>query len=90
MNEDTTQNQTPTEDAADMRKILDTPMPRDEAERSLADIEVQLAQLEVQRLRAVSVVNEIDHQISLARFEQRVIYRRAMNVVDEKPTDEAK
>lgn len=78
---------TPEEREEAFRKELETPIDRDEAEKAFADIDVQLARLSVQRVRAVAqmdrakqVLNQIDEQIGLAQLERQVVYRRALNV----------
>lgn len=75
------------------RKELETPIDRGEAEKAFADIDVQLARLSVQRVRAVTqmdrakqALNHIDEQIGLAQLERQIIYRRALNVPAETET----
>lgn len=78
------------EEAEKFRKELETPLDKDEAEKALANIEVQLAQLAVQRIRVVSqmdqakqMLNQIDEQMGLAQVERQIIYRRTLNPVGE-------
>ena len=78
------------EAAEAFRKELETPIPKDEADKAFADIEVRLAQLGVQRVRAVGnltqaqqVVNQIDEQIGIAQLERQIVYRRSLNVKDD-------
>lgn len=76
--------------AEEFRKELETPIDKDEAEKAFAEIDLRLAQLSVQRIRAVGqatqaqqLVNQIDEQIGIAQIERQVIYRRVLNVKDE-------
>lgn len=80
--------------AEEFRKELETPIGKDEAEKAFAEIDLRLAQLSVQRIRAVGqatqaqqLVNQIDEQIGIAQIERQVIYRRALNVKDETVAD---
>lgn len=80
--------------AEEFRKELETPIGKEEAEKAFAEIDLRLAQLSVQRIRAVGqatqaqqLVNQIDEQIGIAQIERQVIYRRVLNVNDETPHD---
>lgn len=64
-------------------EMLNSPITKDEAEKSLADNDVQLAQLRVLRVRKLSELNQIEHQIEMANFERSVIFRRSLNVTGE-------
>lgn len=82
--------------AEEFRKELETPISKEEVEKAFAEIDLRLAQLSVQRIRAVGqatqaqqLVNQIDEQIGIAQVERQVIYRRALNVVEPTPTGTA-
>lgn len=66
--------------AQSLREALDTPITHDEAQRLLADIDVQQAQLSVLRLRLLDQLNQVDLQLAQASFDRSVIIRRALNV----------
>ena len=75
--------------AEEFRKELETPIGKEEAEKAFAEIDLRLAQLSVQRIRAVGqatqaqqLVNQIDEQIGIAQIERQVIYRRVLNVAE--------
>ena len=77
----------------EFRKELETPIGKEEAEKAFAENDLRLAQLSVQRIRAVGqatqaqqLVNQIDEQIGIAQIERQVIYRRVLNV-EESPSD---
>lgn len=65
---------------AEFRKLIETPLPKEDAQKAAADNDIQLAQLRVLRLRKVEELNQIDHQIELANLDRSVIIRRSMNV----------
>lgn len=73
-----------------LREILDTPIGQDEAQKALAEIGVQVAQLTALRLRKTMEVNNIDQQLAAAEFEKSVIYRRCMNPAKDGAGAEAK
>ena len=62
-----------------LREILDTPIGQEEAQKALAEIGVQVAQLTALRLRKAMEINNIDQQLAAAEFEKSVVYRRCMN-----------
>lgn len=73
------------------RKEIESPISKEDAEKALADIEIQLAQLAVQRIRVVAqmdqakqMLNSIDGQIGMAQLERQVIYRRTLNKEEER------
>ncbi len=79
----------------EFRKELETPIDKEEAEKAFAEIDLRIAQLSVQRIRAAGqvsqaqqLVNRIDEQIGIAQIERQVIYRRALNIAEETPADE--
>lgn len=64
---------------AEFKKLIETPIPKEEAKKALADNDIQLAQLRVIRLRKIDELNQIDHQIEMANLDRSVIVRRSMN-----------
>lgn len=68
-------------DAA-FKKMIETPLSKEEADRMLADNEIQLAQLRVIRLRKVGELNQIEHQLELATLDRSIIIRRTLNSAD--------
>lgn len=63
-----------------LREVLDTPLTQDEAQRLLADIDVQQAQLSVVRLRLLDQLNQVDLQLAQSSFDRSIIIRRTLNV----------
>lgn len=61
------------------KKIIETPLSREEAEKAVADNDIRLAQLRVIRLKKVAELNEVDHAIEMATLDRSVIVRRALN-----------
>lgn len=72
----------------EFKKLIETPISRDEAEKALADNDIQLAQLRVIRLRKIDELNQIDHQIEMAKLDRSVVVRRSMNSEAPKPAME--
>lgn len=66
------------EQAKAFEKLLATPMTREEADKALAQINMQVAQLGVMRIRALAGLNEIDMQLASAEYEKSIIYRRVL------------
>lgn len=64
---------------AEFKKLIETPISKEDAKKALADNDIQLAQLRVIRLRKIDELNQIDHQIELANLDHSVIVRRSMN-----------
>jgi hypothetical protein len=71
---------------AEFRKLIETPLPKEDAQKAVADNDIQLAQLRVLRLRKVEELNQIDHQIELANLDRSVIIRRSMNMAGPQTT----
>ena len=61
------------------KKIIETPLSKEEAEKAVADNDIRLAQLRVIRLNKVAELNEVDHAIEMATLDRSVIVRRALN-----------
>jgi hypothetical protein len=61
------------------KKIIETPLSKEEAEKAVADNDIRLAQLRVIRLKKVAELNEVDHAIEMATLDRSVIVRRALN-----------
>ena len=61
------------------KKIIETPLSKEEAEKAVADNDIRLAQLRVIRLKKVAELNEVDHAIEMATLDHSVIVRRALN-----------
>lgn len=61
------------------KKIIETPLSKEEAEKAIADNDIRLAQLRVIRLKKVAELNEVDHAIEMATLDRSVIVRRALN-----------
>lgn len=73
---------------AEFKKLIETPISKGDAEKALADNDIQLAQLRVIRLRKIDELNQIDHQIEMAKLDRSVIVRRSMNSETPKPAME--
>lgn len=71
---------------AEFKKLIETPISKEEAEKALADNDIQLAQLRVIRLRKIDELNQIDHQIEMAKLDRSIVVRRSMNSEAPKPT----
>ena len=61
------------------KKLIETPLSKEEAEKAVADNDIRLAQLRVIRLKKVAELNEVDHAIEMATLDRSVIVRRALN-----------
>lgn len=61
-----------------MRKMLDTPLTKEEGDKALAEIAVQVNQLRMMR-------SNIDQQLAAADFDRAVVIRRMLN--PSAPTD---
>lgn len=61
------------------KKLIETPLSKEEAEKAIADNDIRLAQLRVIRLKKVAELNEVDHAIEMATLDRSVIARRALN-----------
>lgn len=70
---------TPEEQQKKFEEYINTPISKEDAEKAMANIDIQLAQFEVQRVRAVSQVNHIDQQIAMLKHEHQVVFRRTLN-----------
>lgn len=70
---------------AEFKKLIGTPIAKEDAQKALADNDIQLAQLRVIRLRKIDELNQIDHQIEMANLDRSVIIRRSMNAEAPKP-----
>lgn len=55
-----------------MRKMLDTPLTKEEGDKALAEIAVQVNQLRMMR-------SNIDQQLAAADFDRAVVIRRMLN-----------
>ena len=63
-----------------MRQLLDTPLTKEQGEKQLAEIEVQVKQLLMMRVN-------IDQQLAAAEFDRSVTIRRMLNKPAEKPAE---
>lgn len=66
---------------AEFKKLVESPLTKEEAEKKLADNDIQVAQLRVIRLRKLEELNQIDHQIEMANLDRSIVVRRTMNKV---------
>lgn len=64
---------------AEFKKLVETPISKADADKALADNDIQLAQLRVIRLRKIDEINQIDHQIEMANLDRSIIVRRLLN-----------
>lgn len=64
---------------AEFKKLVESPLTKEEAEKKLADNDIQVAQLRVIRLRKLEELNQIDHQIEMANLDRSIVVRRTMN-----------
>lgn len=68
------------------RKVLETPISQEEANKALAEIDIQLAQLGAIRLNKAAEITAIDQQIAKANMDKAIIVRRVLNT----PAEETK
>lgn len=64
---------------AEFKKLVETPISKADADKALADNDIQLAQLRVIRLRKIDEINQIDHQIEMANLDRSIVIRRLLN-----------
>lgn len=69
----------------EFQKMLETPLTQEEANASIAKIDMQKAQLAVVRLSLMERVASIDAQIAQAEYDRTIVIHRAMLPAKKEP-----
>lgn len=77
------ENEVAADQAADkseaFREMLDSPLAEEDAQKALADIDVQVAQMSCMRLGLLAQLNQLDLQLAQAAFDRSIVIRRTLN-----------